>query len=84
MMSRNDKWGRQQLSRRQKQKLFPDLDGFAAAPEDIIIAKLIYFREGESEKHLRDITGILKLCPVELDTAYIEHWTTEMELKPIW
>lgn len=31
-----------------------------ASPEDVIIKKMQYYREGGSEKHLRDITGSLR------------------------
>jgi hypothetical protein len=44
-----------------------------AAPEDIIVMKMKYYLEGGSEKHLRDITGILKISREEVDMAYIDH-----------
>src|SRR2546421_2018263 len=33
-----------------------------------------FYREGGSEKHLRDITGILKSANVPIDRAYIAQW----------
>ena len=32
-----------------------------ASPEDVILKKLLYFREGGSEKHLRDIAGVVRV-----------------------
>ncbi|HYK89920.1 MAG TPA: hypothetical protein VE398_14180 [Acidobacteriota bacterium] len=54
-----------------------------AAPEDIIIMKM-HYRDGGSEKHLRDITGILKVSRDEVNLAYIAEWSRRLELTEIW
>jgi len=84
MMARTDPWGRTQLSRRVKMRILPDQEGFAARPEDIIISKMIYYRQGGSEKHLRDITGILKVSGDELDKDDIARWAKSLGLTEIW
>jgi hypothetical protein len=38
--------------------------------------------EGGSEKHLRDIAGILRVSASRLDQAYIDEWVTRLELRP--
>ena len=55
-----------------------------ASPEDVIIKKMEYYREGGSEKHLRDITGILKISGHELDREYISKWAGDLGLREIW
>ena len=55
-----------------------------SSAEDIIIMKMEFFRRGSSDKHLRDITGILKLSGERLDTDYIENWADQMGLETIW
>jgi hypothetical protein len=55
-----------------------------AAPEDIIIMKMRYFREGGSEKHLRDISGILKISPDQVDRGYIADWANRLGLMEVW
>jgi len=55
-----------------------------ASPEDVIIKKMEYYREGGSEKHLRDITGILKISGNEVDRDYILDWARRLELSEIW
>ncbi|MBI4522496.1 MAG: hypothetical protein HY695_01645 [Deltaproteobacteria bacterium] len=55
-----------------------------AAAEDVIIKKMEYYREGGSEKHLRDITGILKVSAQEIDEEYIVEWSERLGLRPIW
>lgn len=55
-----------------------------AAPEDVIIKKMEYYREGGSEKHLRDITGILKVSGEAVDRNYISEWSRRLGLTEIW
>ncbi len=55
-----------------------------ASPEDVIIKKMEYYREGGSEKHLRDITGILKISGNEVDLDYISGWAKQLGLVNIW
>ncbi len=55
-----------------------------ASPEDVIIMKMRYYKEGESEKHLRDITGMLKISGDIIDRKYIESWVDKLGIKDIW
>ncbi|MFN3533264.1 MAG: hypothetical protein ACK41Q_12265 [Candidatus Brocadia sp.] len=55
-----------------------------AAPEDVIIKKMEYYRKGGSEKHLRDIAGILKISGDAVDRNYISEWAKRLELTDIW
>ena len=45
---------------------------------------MIYYREGLSEKHLRDIASILQISGDEIDRLYIERWAREIGLLDIW
>jgi hypothetical protein len=65
----------------------PAGDGFEttfAAPEDVILKKLEYFREGGSEKHLRDIVGILKVQGDGIDREYLREWIEKLSVKTEW
>jgi hypothetical protein len=84
MIARLDPWGRMQLARRRRRHILPDCLAYAASPEDIILAKMIYYREGSSEKHTRDITGMLKVSGDEIDRAYISEWAERLDLGEIW
>jgi len=84
MVSPMDTWGRTQLSRRQKIKLFPDLEGYAARPEDVMLSKMLYYREGGSEKHLRDIAGIVRVQADALDRDYVAEWAEKLGVADIW
>lgn len=84
MIARRDAWGRLQLARRRRERVLPHLLGYVAAPEDIILGKLWYYAEGESEKHLRDIASMLKTSKSEIDSDYITHWARELRLVEPW
>ena len=84
MIAKSDAWGQEQLARREKMRLLPDRQGFAARPEDIILSKMQYFEEGGSEKHLRDITGMLKVSGDKIDREYVQKWAKEMGLTEVW
>ena len=62
----------------------PAFSVWFASPEDVIIKKLEYYREGGSEKHLRDIAGVLKVRGNRVDRDYISDWTARLGLSAEW
>jgi hypothetical protein len=54
-----------------------------ASPEDVILKKLEYFRNGGSEKHLRDIVGVLRTSE-ELELVYVEDWARRLGVEAEW
>ena len=71
------------LSRRQESFREDKMASFSR-PEDIIINKLIFYKEGQSEKHLRDIQGMFQISGDQLDLAYIDKKTKELNLYSCW
>lgn len=74
-------------SRFARARPIPVEPGFAApfsSPEDVIVKKLAAFQEGGSEKHLRDIGGILRVSAERIDREYIAHWSGELGLAEVW
>ena len=60
-------------------------DEFWIAPvEYVILRKLEYYREGGSEKHLRDISGILALSSDQIDHKVLEERIKDMLLEKEW
>ncbi len=55
-----------------------------AAPEDVILKKLQYYREGQSDKHLRDIGSMLKISGDVMDFEYLERWARELKVEDLW
>ncbi len=55
-----------------------------APPEYVIVRKLEYFREGRSEKHLRDVRAILTVSGEQLDRAILNEWIQRQGLDSEW
>ena len=55
-----------------------------APPEYVIVRKLEYFREGGSEKHLRDIQTMLAVSGERLTLAWVQEWVQRLGLEHQW
>jgi hypothetical protein len=55
-----------------------------ASPEDVIISKLVWRRESQSDKQWRDILGILKVQREKLDFGYLRGWVERFGLDDDW
>lgn len=84
IFSRNDDWATSRMQRRQSARIHPERDVMLASPEDIIIGKLWFYSEGKSDKHLRDIAGILKVSGDSLDRNYLAKWVRKLGYTSIW
>jgi len=73
-----------QFARARRVKLGPDQDVSFASAEDVIIKKMEHYGAGGSEKHLRDITGVLKISGDQVDRDYITEWASRLKLESVW
>ena len=55
-----------------------------APPEYVIVRKLEYYREGGSEKHLRDIRSMLDTSPEAIQIAELEQQIAARGLQEAW
>ena len=55
-----------------------------APVEYVILRKLEYYREGQSEKHLRDIAGILSISPDQIDFNELNEKIKQQLLGKVW
>jgi hypothetical protein len=55
-----------------------------APPEYVILRKLEYFREGGSDKHLRDIRSMLSTSHDTIQIAELEQQITTLGLQEVW
>ena len=61
-----------------------NMDVSLAPPEYVIVRKLEYFREGGSDKHLRDIRGILKISGQQINQADMDEWIHRRGVEAEW
>lgn len=81
--SRTD-FNKSRFARVRRLQAVPGLDVPFSSPEDAIVMKMQYYKEGQSEKHLRDIAGVLQVNRGAIDLDYIERWAQELDLMVVW
>ena len=78
----DDEFDKQVLSRRRSIKLDESIErSFSVvSPEDIVLLKLKWYREGgcSSERQWRDILGVLRIQKDELDAEYLKKWAATL------
>lgn len=65
-------------------QITPDARASFASPEDIILSKLRFYREGQSQKHISDIRGILRVSGPQLDFDYLDRWAARLGVEDEW
>lgn len=81
---KDDALSRQMFDNRRPESFGEDKLASFSRPEDVIINKLIFYKEGQSEKHLRDIRGMLLVSGDQFDLSYIDKKTKELGLHSFW
>ena len=79
-----DDYSRTEIQRGRRLASPGEFDVWFASPEDVILNKLVYYREGGSEKHLRDIASMLLVQGDSIDRAYIASWASRLEVLSEW
>jgi len=85
----NDAFGRSELARRQF--LTSTITGLeniefpVASPEDIVLAKLVWFRKGGevSDRQWHDILGVIEVQSGRLDRAYLDLWAEKLGVSDL-
>ena len=84
MVSGLSEFDRSRFARARSVEIVDDLPVRLASPEDVIVKKLEYFKSGGSDKHIRDIAGVLRLLGESVDTAYVRQWSERLGLTEQW
>lgn len=84
IISKRDDFDQSRFARIKKLNVSETKSADFASPEDVIIKKLEYFKQGRSEKHLRDIASMLKISSELIDRAYISSWAKKLNVIELW
>ena len=80
IVRKNSPYRRAEFERRQRITI-EDFGTWIVSKEDLIISKLWWAKDSQSELQLRDVKN---LAGTGFDAAYIERWTTELGLNTLW
>ncbi len=84
---KDDVFDRQMMVRRQMLKLSDSLDKLFAlvSPEDIILLKLEWYKEGgcTSQRQWDDIAGVLEVQRDKLDFEYVKKWSAVLGINEL-
>lgn len=76
-----DKFDQQRLGRRIKIK-FGKSYLYVISPEDLILSKLLWYKESQSTRHLEDIESVIHIQK-KLDLKYLKRWAKDQNTNKI-
>ncbi len=84
---KNTAFEKQLIARRKKLKLSDQLEKVfsVVSPEDIILLKLRWYRDGgcSSERQWKDVLGVLAIQAERLDFEYLNTWADKLKIKKL-
>lgn len=84
IIPKDDDFERSRQQRGVRLPIAEGVEAMFASAEDVIIRKMQYFHEGGSDKHLRDIAGVLKIQGDRIDRQYIADWSDRLGVRDVW
>lgn len=53
------------------------------SPEDLILSKLQWYQQTQSNRHLEDIESVLKISDKKIDISYLKQWAKKLKVLEI-
>ena len=82
------KWARHQFQQRILKPLQAEapMQVWTCTAEDIVLQKLLWFEKGArvSRQQWDDVLGVIKINRQSLDYAYLEQWSSELDIAQLW
>lgn len=84
-LSRGDVFEAKQLDRRRAEMVTPETAAYVATPEDVILAKLRWYRKGNevSERQWQDVQAVARENAGELDVHYLNEWAASLGISDL-
>lgn len=82
---RQEPFDASEFGRRTPVEVKPGRRLYVKSPEDTILRKLLWFREGGSvsERQWRDVVEVLRVSGAALDAPYLDRWAATLGLAPL-
>ncbi|MCB1116116.1 MAG: hypothetical protein KDK71_06565 [Chlamydiia bacterium] len=82
IIRKDEEYRKVELQRRRR-VVFNGIPLWIVSPEDLVISKLFWAKESQSQMQLKDIQNILDSVE-DLDQEYLEGWIQKLHLEPIF
>jgi len=76
---KDDEFDKQRFKRRQKHS-YSGREIVFSSPEDMILIKLVWFKDSRIQKHLEDAVGIAEIQQ-NLEMSYIKEWADKLSVQ---
>jgi hypothetical protein len=85
VLNANTDFDRSKMERRRLEAIGLDESEqfWLASPEDVILAKLLWGQQSQSEKQWRDVLGVLKVQGDSLDFTYLTQWAERLDIAEL-
>lgn len=85
-VSKDSDYDHEQMSRRRLLNVRDGVDLYIASTEDIVLAKLIWFKKGGlvSDRQWSDILGVLRVQKEAIDHAYLQKWSSALLIRDLF
>lgn len=83
IIRKDQPFARSEFDRRRKVRL-PGTSATVVTVEDLILAKLLWARETDSERQLRDVAGMVSVAGETLDRPFVSNWAERLGLGDAW
>jgi hypothetical protein len=80
IVRKNEEFRKTEFNRR-KNILIDGISIWIVTREDLILSKLYWAKDSNSELQLRDVKNLLT---ASLDIVYLDSWATELGVEPLW
>lgn len=77
---KRDAYDAERFRRRRQEVIFGHAVSMPS-PEDVILSKLNWYKEAQSDKHLNDARGVWELQKETLDRVYLRLWAEKLSVR---
>ncbi len=78
-IARPEAFDRERFRRRRQEPLF-NRSLWLPSPEDVILSKLLWYKESKSDKHFVDAKGVWEMMEGSLDASYLQEWADRLSV----
>ncbi len=84
-ITKSGPFDRSELERRRRIEVLPGVSLFIKSPEDSVLRKLHWFRQGgeQSDRQWRDVVEVLRVSADAIDPAYLREWAVHLGVNDL-